>query len=68
MTLIERIPLQEKISELERRIVALEKKPCRCRVVREVTVSGPSLDANPHWKALWREFDALMKSIFGGDT
>ena len=64
------IPVQQKIAELEGRIAALETKPCRCRVVKETTeVSGSVLvTENPHWKALWREFDALMKSIFKGDA
>jgi hypothetical protein len=66
------IPILEKIAELERRITGLElrmaaaENALRRRVVVTKTVSGngADLDANPHWRGLWREFDALMKSIF----
>jgi len=59
-----KIPVQEKIAELEWRIARLESNPCRCRVVTSETVSNVDFTSNPHWKALWKEFDALMKSMF----
>lgn len=62
-----KVPLQEKIAELESRIAALEKwarlepqvyGPC---VPRPVNIAE---DRN--WKKMWFYFDRVVKRVFGG--
>lgn len=58
-----KIPIQEKIAELEARIVALEKARARGYTVhRERTVE---VDLEPESGRLWKAFDALMDKAFG---
>jgi ABC-type antimicrobial peptide transport system ATPase subunit len=70
-----KIPLQEKIAELEGRIRVLEEKPCRCRVVEKTTVitssgfSKPDLEKfHAHWHEMWKHFDLAIKSFFKGEA
>jgi hypothetical protein len=53
-----KIPMQEKIAELERRIEALEKRNPEIRTVHP-KVFGK------HWHRMWQEFDEVMKQAFG---
>lgn len=68
-----KIPIQEKIAELERRLVDAEAKIRKLesqrvdsfesrRVMRYKTTSG-TVDA--HWHAIWEHFDAIWKHVFG---
>lgn len=63
--IIESIPLQEKIAELERRIEALEKGPVRRRTVTRTFHSKP-FDGifGERWNKMWDEFNEMMKAIF----
>jgi BMFP domain-containing protein YqiC len=72
-----KIPLQEKIAELESRITALELRATAVetklcgRTSRTIVTNDPNwhgfnADVEKHWRGLWREFDALMKSVFKG--
>lgn len=55
-----KIPLQEKIAELERRIAALEKRTGTTQTVKiEQTFSE-----SPHWKRMWAEFSHVMSEVF----
>lgn len=52
-----KIPLQDKIAELERRIVALETQ---ARTVERVTIRTRTVDLEPEMGNIWRSFDALF--------
>lgn len=57
------IPLQEKISELEQRIVRLEEQNkwlCRSR---EASVMGKGAFGK-HWRKMWEEFHLAVKEMF----
>jgi len=55
-----KIPLQEKIAELEARIEKLEK----VRHTRPIK-GALDLSQDKDWKVMWASFDALVKRIFG---
>lgn len=57
-----KIPLQEKIAELERRIEKLERAGERA--------SGAcnrqwDAKADSHWNQIWKQFDLFMGRLFG---
>jgi hypothetical protein len=65
-----KIDIQEKIAELESRIVELEKKVARfSTVTRTVTTEEKMMSSafGEHWRKLWMEFHEVMKSAFGRD-
>lgn len=55
-----KIPVQEKIAELEKRISALEKKIGTTQTVR----IDQSFAESPHWKGMWAEFSHVMREVF----
>lgn len=55
-----KVPVQEKMAELEQRIIALETA-----LRKRGDYRLRSFAVNEHWKAMWREFDALFKEVFG---
>jgi hypothetical protein len=58
-----KVPLQEKIAELESRIVALEKaQKVHARVTREFLPWESNI--TNQWKRMWEEFDKIMKKVF----
>lgn len=61
------IPLQEKIAELEQRIVRLEEQ-AQDRKKKTVLVATPYSKGTsffgPHWHKMWEEFHLAMKEIF----
>lgn len=71
-----KIPLQEKIAELENRISGLELRMAAAdnilrRATGHVTMSTTEFlrerdweKAREHWHEMWRHFDLAMKSIF----
>ena len=60
-----KIPVQEKIAELESRIAALEKGTrVHSRITQEFSVGSPSTEMWAHWREMWKEFDEVMKSAF----
>ena len=65
MAIVESIPLQEKIAELERRIEALEKGPKVRRTVTRTFHSKP-FDGifGERWNKMWDEFNEMMKAVF----
>lgn len=65
--MIGKISVQEKIAELETRIVGLEERE-RLLMRRysqhfqqTVTLTGPF---GEHWKKMWDEFHLMMKEVF----
>ncbi len=54
-----KIPLQEKIAELERRIQVLEARDKT--TARTVTVET----LQPEWGRMWKTFDQVMEKAFG---
>jgi hypothetical protein len=60
-----KIPLQEKIAELERRIVALEKSErITCTTTTNVR-HGSGVDITQEFSGVWASVDALFKKAFG---
>ena len=59
-----KIPVQEKIAELERRIVALEDAWRSRTVTTTRTVKVATVDLEPEMGGLWKSFDALMNKVF----
>jgi len=59
-----KIPVQEKIAELERRIEALERAPTR-RTPTTTTTTGETFTPMQrwHWDQLWRHFDGFFKGL-----
>ena len=64
--IIESIPLQEKIAELERRIEALEKGPPKVRRTVTRTFHSKPFDGifGERWNKMWDEFNEMMKAVF----
>lgn len=62
-----KISVQEKIAELERRIVALEsqQKSRSAATTTKTTVTTTGVDLEPELGGLWASFDALFKKAFG---
>jgi hypothetical protein len=60
-----KIPLQQKIAELEQRIVALEALAKKERLFTRTSVRT-DLDARSegHWSRMWFHFDEMMHRIF----
>ena len=58
-----KIPLQNKIAELERRIEALEKQ--RGTVTTKTTVTTAAVDLEPEMSGIWKSVDALFTKAFG---
>jgi hypothetical protein len=68
-----KIPLQEKIAELEGRIEALEKARGGTSVTFTHTTTQTQTTSKPlngdsifgeHWKKMWEEFGHVMKAAF----
>ena len=56
-----KISIQEKIADLERRLLVLEGKSSPRATTTTTTVNGPFPDgAEKEWTGLWKSFDALM--------
>jgi hypothetical protein len=66
MALIESIPLQEKIAELDRRIAKLEKAHGVEWVKTEVarTTTSKSEIFGEDWDKMWEHFHKVMKAAF----
>ena len=61
-----KVTMQEKIAELERRIIALEsqsRKPTTATTTRR-TVTSSTLDLEPEMSGIWQSIDALFKKAF----
>jgi len=58
MNLTHKITVQEKIAELEGRMVKLESGRTERRTINDGHGS--------HWTEMWRHFDALLDEIFSG--
>ena len=58
-----KIPLQDKIAELERRIEALECR--RPAVVRETRTTERMVDLEPEMGLVWKAFDSLFVKLRG---
>lgn len=58
-----KIPVQDKIAELEARIAALEKRSNSERTRTLVQVVNKSV-LGEHWDKMWLEFDHAMKAAF----
>lgn len=64
-----KIPLQEKIAELERRIVRLEEhaRGDTGAIYSRITKNGKAIEGKrfgPHWSKMWEEFHLAMKEMF----
>lgn len=61
-----KIPLQEKIAQLEQRIIALEETVRRMPKQAKVVVMSPETVAynNHGWKTIWEAFDRIVKRTF----
>lgn len=67
-----RIPVQEKISELESRIAVLESRVAglqsRQGIHTVITTENMSAEKSKafhaHWREMWNKFDEIMKSVF----
>ena len=68
MSLVESVPLQQKISELEQRIATLEKasgvKWVKTEVTRTITTAEPSKVFGEDWDKMWEHFHKVMKAAF----
>lgn len=65
-----KIPIQEKVAELERRIQALEEAQQKQGYVKmnySGTISQEQHDKifGSNWKKMWSYFDKVMKEAFG---
>lgn len=58
-----KITVQEKIAELERRIVALEKAQRAHTVTTTTTTRAVGLE--PEMSGVWKSVDALFAKVFG---
>lgn len=60
-----KITVQEKIAELERRIVALESAKSQPSVTRTTTTTtGPlTADQETHLSNMWSHFDAMFSAL-----
>jgi hypothetical protein len=63
-----KIPVQEKIAELERRIEALEKyhKWARGYTVTQTSSEAPPAVFGVHWDKMWVEFKEVMRAYWRG--
>jgi hypothetical protein len=64
-----KVSIQEKIAELESRIVGLESQ---CEIHFGVAFKRYSGAPTPnvfatdsHWRKMWQEFDLMMRELFG---
>lgn len=65
MTDVSKMSVQEKIADLEMRIVALEKGlKIHSQTTRYFTSFSGSSVLWEHWHKMWKEFDAVMKEAF----
>ncbi len=66
MALTEKISAQNKIAELEDRIVRLEKevKALRDKQIGTTVKTMFTPEAEDHWKRMWKHFDLLTKGVF----
>jgi len=64
--IVESIPLQEKIAELERRIEALEKAQKVTHTTVTRTFHSKPFDGifGERWNKMWDEFNEMMKAVF----
>lgn len=66
-----KVPLQDKIAELESRIAGLEERErllmgrsSQQTVTTTTTVTAKGF--GEHWSKMWEEFHLVMKEAFGG--
>ena len=60
-----KIPIQEKIAELERRIVALESRQEHTTTTTKTIITNANdIDLEPEWSGIWQSLDALFKKAF----
>jgi hypothetical protein len=75
MSLVEKMSAQEKIAQLESRIVYLEDQVEKIRNLKVITTTTTTdsfyarVDEEgifgAHWNRMWAEFDLVMKKAFG---
>lgn len=68
MSLTEKMSAQEKIAQLEARIVYLEEQVEKIRNMKITFVARPGEDDGvfgTHWDRMWEQFDLVMKRAFG---
>jgi hypothetical protein len=59
-----KIPMQEKIAELESRIAALEKGATKITTTTTTTTRRATVDLDPEWSGIWKQVDALFAKVF----
>lgn len=59
-----KMSMQEKIAELERRIIDLESKKTVVNVTTTTTTTKPGLDINAEIDNIFKSVDAMFKKVF----